>query len=114
MNHKSSVIQRKKVLNEQLSKIVNSIVRYYEPEKIILFGSLVTGEINKWSDIDLLVIKKTDKRFFDRLSEIARRCDNQVGLDCLVYTPLEYEQEKKENIFFREEIAKKGKVIYEK
>jgi len=114
MDRDSAKIERKTILDEQLSKIVGSIVRHYEPEKIILFGSLATGKISEWSDIDLLVIKETDKTFFDRLNEIARRCDYQVGVDCLVYTPLEYEQERKENIFFREEIVEKGRVIYEK
>ncbi|MBI1929194.1 nucleotidyltransferase domain-containing protein [Candidatus Poribacteria bacterium] len=102
------------MLDEQLPQIVSAIIREYNPEKIILFGSLATGTTGEWSDIDLLVIKETDQKFFDRLNEIARKCDNQVGMDCLVYTPREYEQESAENPFFREEIVKKGRVIYEK
>jgi uncharacterized protein len=114
MTPNSAAVERKAILEEQLSNIVNSIVNQYAPEKIILFGSLATGEIHEWSDIDLLVIKETDQRFLKRLHEIARICENRVGLDCLVYTPQEYERESRENLFFQEEIVKKGRVIYEK
>ena len=44
-------------LSKNLKRIVNSL-RRYEPEKNILFGSLTKKEIDKYSDIDLVVIKE--------------------------------------------------------
>ncbi len=42
---------------EVLHEIVQRIVQVAKPEKIILFGSAVRGEMGPHSDIDLLVIK---------------------------------------------------------
>jgi len=42
---------------EILREIVRRIVQVARPEKIILFGSAVRGEMGPDSDIDLLVIK---------------------------------------------------------
>ena len=40
-----------------LDEIVQRILSVASPEKIILFGSAVTGEITEDSDIDLLIIE---------------------------------------------------------
>jgi hypothetical protein len=37
----------------------------------------------------------------------------RVGIDILVYTPVEFENLCKERAFFREEILGKGKILYE-
>ena len=44
----------------------------YHPQKIYLFGSHAHGTSDKLSDVDLVIIKKTKKPFFDRLREIRR------------------------------------------
>ena len=106
--------KREKILRRNLNKIVKDLKRNYEPEKIILFGSLAIEKVKEFSDIDLLIVKKTKKRYFDRIREVVKLCDYDIGVDFLVYTPKEYDEEIKENIFFREEIINKGKVVYEK
>jgi len=45
---------------DKISEIINKIARDYDPDKIILFGSSATGNVNENSDLDLLVIKETD------------------------------------------------------
>lgn len=52
-------------LTQELSRIAEVLIKEYQPEKIILFGSLATNQIDKWSDIDLIVIKDTDKSFYE-------------------------------------------------
>jgi len=100
---------------KELHQVVEKLKTSYKPEKIILFGSLANGRIKKWSDIDLAIIKKTKKRFLDRLEEVALLCDYSVGIDFLVYTPEEFEQMKSEKRYFiTDEIIKKGKVMYER
>lgn len=42
----------------------------YEPEKIILFGSLARGDTHEWSDIDLLIVKDTDASYGERVKEL--------------------------------------------
>jgi predicted nucleotidyltransferase len=100
-------------LNRELTRIVEVLIKEYQPEKIILFGSLATNQINEWSDIDLIVIKDTDKSFYERLEEVVKIAKPTIGTDIIVYTPKEIE-EMKESMFYVEEILKKGKVIYER
>jgi predicted nucleotidyltransferase len=104
---------REKLLMVDTKRLVEIIKEKYSPEKIILFGSLVNGNVKSTSDIDILIIKKTNKRFFERLREVAILCKINSGADILVYTPEEFEEEIRDNIFVREEIYKKGKVIFD-
>ncbi len=45
---------------KKLSEIIRRIVEVAKPDKIIMFGSAVKGEMGPHSDIDLLVIKSGD------------------------------------------------------
>jgi predicted nucleotidyltransferase len=98
----------------ELDKIVASIGANYQPEKIILFGSLAEGTASGESDIDLLVIKETDKNPWDRSAEVDRYVDHQVPVDILVYTPAEIAGRLSVNDLFIKDICTRGKVIYEK
>ncbi|MDI6689720.1 MAG: nucleotidyltransferase domain-containing protein [Actinomycetota bacterium] len=104
---------RKKLLERNIESIVSTLKEKYKPEKIILFGSIVSGQISLTSDIDLLIIKKTNTGFYERLKEVITLCDYDVGIDFLVYTPEEFEEEAKSNLFFQKEVLEKGKVIYD-
>jgi uncharacterized protein len=107
--------QRKKELRHALAEMLPVIIQQYRPEKIILFGSLATGEVTESSDIDLLIIKKTKKRSLDRRKEVLQLVRPQIAVDFFVYTPHEFAQAQKEmRPFFVEEIKTKGQVLYEK
>lgn len=101
-------------LDTELDKIVASIGANYQPEKIILFGSLAEGTASEESDIDLLVIKETDKNPWDRSAEVDRYVDHHVPVDILVYTPAEVAGRLAVNDLFIKDIFSRGKVIYEK
>jgi predicted nucleotidyltransferase len=91
------------------------LIREYEPEKLILFGSVAQGEIHEWSDLDLVVIKRTDKPLLERIEEVLRLVRPKVGLDVLVYTPEEMEDLIEERrVFVLDEIIYKGAVAYER
>ena len=51
----------KQTLDVYLDDIISGLKANYSPEKIILFGSYSDGTFTKNSDIDLLIIKQTDK-----------------------------------------------------
>src|SRR2546422_76417 len=78
-------------LEQELHRMVEILIRKYEPEKLILFGSAAQGELHEWSDLDLVVIKRTDKPLLERIEEVLRLVRPKVGLDVLVYTPEEME-----------------------
>ena len=102
---------RHQLLLNELERITDIIIREYRPKKIILFGSMVSGEIHDLSDIDLMVVKESDKPFFSRLEEIIQLTLPKVGTEILVYTPEEFEGIK-DRVFVQEEIIKKGRVLY--
>lgn len=101
-------------INNNLQAVVRDLKRYYDPDKIILFGSVVSGKTGPHSDIDLVVIKRTSLPFFKRAQQLAELLDYDVDIDFLVYTPEEFDRMARERRFFREEVLKKGKVIYDR
>ncbi len=104
---------RKQILTRELKRIVKILIENYQPEKIILFGSLANGQVGEWSDIDLVIIKNTRQRFMERLREVIKLTMPEVGVDFLVYTPTEVEQAVREGrLFLKQEILGRGRVIY--
>jgi predicted nucleotidyltransferase len=108
------VDQRRKLLESELSRIVEVLCKDYGPEKIVLFGSMAEGKIHEWSDIDLLIIKDTPSRPIDRILEISRLVEPRAGIDLFVYTPKEMEVLLEEQYAFFTRIVAKGRVLYEK
>ena len=84
----------------------------YRPQKVIVFGSLASGNVTDASDLDLVIVKNTSKRYFDRIREVIAICDYDIGVDFLIYTPQELNEAAKVNPFVRDEILSKGKVVY--
>lgn len=111
---RSTAWDRRAVLEAELRRYLMLLRTEYEPEKVILFGSLAAGEVGEWSDIDLVVVKETDRRFLDRTKDVLRLLQPRVGVDVLVYTPQEYARLARERPFVRAEIEGKGRVLYER
>ena len=99
---------------KEMQRIVAKISRDYSPEKIILFGSLASGRATDASDIDLLVIKKTDQNPWQRTREVSRMFEHTTPIDLLVYTPDEIIARIEMNDFFIQDIMEHGKVVYER
>lgn len=101
-----------------LEDLVGFIASEYQPERIILFGSSATEMHGKGSDIDLLIIKKTSKRFVDRVVELMRLIRSRFGFEYpvepLVYTPDEFKKAEEINSIFTRKVLSKGIVLYEK
>ncbi len=83
---------RETALKAELARILPLIIEKYQPEKIILFGSLATGEVHEWSDIDLAIIKETDLYDYDRLFELKRLVNCDLATDVFIYRPRVYRQ----------------------
>lgn len=98
-------------INQELDRILK-IIKNAGAEKAILFGSSARGDIDSKSDIDLIIIKKTDKPFLKRLEEFYAEINPNIAMDILVYTPEEFEDLKTKNPFIFRAISE-GKIIYE-
>lgn len=99
-------------MSDKVKQIVDELVKNYQPEKVILFGSRVHGKTHEWSDVDLVVIKKTDKKFRDRIGEASSSFRHILPVDIIVYTPEEFIRMSNENWFVKEEVVRKGQVVY--
>jgi len=101
-----------------LKEVVNFIVSEYKPERIILFGSYVTQTEEEPLDIDLLIIKKTNKCFVDRVIDVIQLIRNRFGfkypIEPLVYTPDEWKDAMQINSIFIRTVLSKGIVLYGK
>ncbi|HEX9666273.1 MAG TPA: nucleotidyltransferase domain-containing protein [Thermodesulfobacteriota bacterium] len=98
---------------EKIERVKRCLLRY-QPQKIIIFGSCAREDADEYSDIDVVVIKQTDKRFIERLIEAAKFLDNDLGkVDVFVYTDEEFEEMKRSGNPFIEKVLKEGRVIYQ-
>lgn len=109
-----TIQDREKALKDELHRITEVIKNEYDPEEIVLFGSLADNHVHEWSDIDLLVIKQTDKRPIERTMEVVRLVQPKVGIDLFIYTPAEYDVLLRERYSFLLNILKTGRTVYEK
>ena len=103
---------RAALLRAELDRIIEILLKDYRPEGILLYGSLAQDQVRDWSDIDLIVIKQTNKRFLDRAAEVIALVQPRLGADIAVYTPDEWEDLRENRPFVRTEILGKGKWLY--
>jgi predicted nucleotidyltransferase len=100
------------VLNEMTSRLV----RAFQPEEIILFGSHAWGIPNEDSDIDLYVIvDESNERPLQRARR-ARACLEgvRVAKDILVRTRAEAEKYRHVHASLECQVFEKGRVLYER
>lgn len=110
----------KSALNPPVSKtLLNTIVRRLvsklDVEKVILFGSYVTGMATKDSDVDLFIVVNTKEKGLRRYSLVSELLEpRRIPMDIIVKTPAEVK--KRAGLFdpFIKNIYKSGKVLYEK
>jgi len=98
---------------KSLKDIRRRLIKEYDPDKIILFGSRVEGKDNEGSDIDLVIVKETEKRPLDRRIEVETLlADRAVPIDIVVYTPDEIRNLYSMGSPFVEEIVENGRLLY--
>ncbi len=99
----------------EIKKIARQVVKAYQPEKIILFGSYAYGEPDADSDLDLLIIKKTSEQFIDRWVTVRRIVSDpkrSIPFEPIVLTPDEVEERLAIGDQFVEEIVTEGEILY--
>ena len=95
-----------------LDEIVRRIVAVAQPEKIILFGSAARGEMNRHSDLDVLVVKAGVHRG-DMTESIYRHLRGvEAAVDVIVVTPADVERYRNSHALVIKPALREGKVIY--
>lgn len=100
------------LLKESLGRAVDTLSAIDEVERVSLFGSYVRGDADLFTDLDILVVMKTDRGFVDRLTRLYSLLALPVDLDLLCYTPQEFEALKDRP--FLKRILQEEVVLYEK
>jgi len=95
-------------MDQEIIRIFASI----HPHKLILFGSRAKSTHDEYSDVDLIVVYPTNKRFLDRLAELYVLWDLPYAVDILAYTPEEFKHMSQESAFIMDAV-KQGRVIYD-
>ena len=107
---KSELTEHLLALRERLLPVL----RRSRVQKAIVFGSFARGEVSRHSDLDLILVQQTNRRFLDRydglLYELSRAVPER-DLDVLIYTPEELAAMSQRA--FIAAALDEGKVIYE-
>ena len=98
---------------EIVDKLVRAIVELVHPLRILLFGSAARGEMNRGSDLDVLVVvpegshrRHTAQLLYRQISGIG------VPFDILVATPNDLEKHKDNIGLIYRTILREGREIY--
>jgi uncharacterized protein len=104
---------RQRIQPDVIRLLARQIADRFHPQKIILFGSYAYGQPRPESDIDLLIIMKTELRESKQALQIRQFLNPLFGLDLIVYTPEKMDQRLALGDFFLSEIIERGIVLYE-
>ncbi len=90
--------------------------------KIILFGSLTSGDVQPDSDVDLIVVTNDDhlpdsykekSEVYLKVSSALTDITGKIPIDLIVYTKPMYNKFNELGSLFSKEISQKGIVLYE-
>jgi predicted nucleotidyltransferase len=98
----------------QLKKRLRPFFRKSGVDKAVLFGSFARGTASKRSDVDILIVQETNKRFLDRFSDFSWLYDllKEYAVDLLIYSPEELKRNASRP--FIKSILTEGVVLYER
>lgn len=102
-------------IETEVNNLSKQIAIKYKPQKIIIFGSYAKGAMTLDSDLDFLIIKeKVPGRIIDRARKLRKLIKKRIPADFIIYSSGEFEERKKMEDPFIQEIIKEGKVLYDK
>lgn len=102
----------REMLARSLEQVVATLSSLDEVERISLFGSYTRGEADLFTDLDLLVVMRTELGFVERLRKLYRLLSLPVDVDIICYTPEEFESMRARP--FLKQALKGEVVLYEK
>jgi predicted nucleotidyltransferase len=102
-------------IQHTIQQMVQRLIASYQPQRIILFGSLAYGDPDEDSDIDLLIVKETPETPLERrvhVRQLVADPERRIPFSPLVLTPDELERRLALGDPFYQEILRQGKVLY--
>lgn len=99
---------------KSIFELSERIVKEFQPERIILFGSYAHGHPTPDSDVDLLVILPFEVRNLRKSLEILNRVAPEFSVDLLARRPDDTARRYAEGDPLIREALDHGKVLYER
>ena len=107
--------RRVQILPEVLDDVVHRVVAAADPERLILFGSAVRGEMRPERDLDLLVIKAGNYDYHRIISDIYKSVAGaNIPVEIVLIAPEQAERYKDSFCLVVHPALKEGKVIYDR
>lgn len=97
-----------------VTEFANKVAARYQPERIVLFGSLAKRDDGTANDADILVILNHPGRNVEKAIEIENELDPRFPLDLLVRTPEQVKQRTAMNDLFIRDIVERGVTLYDR
>lgn len=103
------------MLEQEIKKVTETIIKEFNPEKVVLFGSHAWGSPEKNSDIDLFIVKDDAKKNTREMAIDLERIllPRTFPIDVIVYKPAQVEESLKDKNIFITKIITKGKTLYD-
>ena len=99
---------------QDIQRYCDAIAAAFKPRKIILFGSYACGQPTEDSDVDVMVVMpKGRPATLDTAVNIRLQVPAGFPVDVLVRGEQEMERRLRHRDLFTEQLAQKGKVMYE-
>jgi len=106
------ILSSETITPEVIDFVTQRIVHLFSPEKVIMFGSQARGESLADSDLDLFIVKDSEKGNLEMEGDInISFWGRRFPLDIVVRKPKEIEQSNSE---FLHTIFKEGVILYGK
>ena len=101
------------VHKDNIKQVAKDMAISINAERVILFGSYARGDATEQSDVDLMIIAKSNLPRFKRSRELYKLLrPHPFAMDIVVYTPHEVEKGKKTKVSFVSTVLKEGKTLY--
>jgi len=99
---------------KSIAELSARIVREFQPERIILFGSYAYGQPRADSDVDLLVLLRFEGKGFRKSLEILNHLAPEFPVDLLARRPEDTTRRYAEGDPLIREALDHGKLLYER
>ena len=99
----------------EIARLARPVFERHNIDRAILFGSFATGRQSRKSDVDLILVQRTAKRYFERFEGLLQDLYRMIPgreIDCFIYTPEELASIS--HRFFVRRALDEGTVIYER
>ena len=111
--HRSPSNGETMIQRQRIRAFVAAVVRRFQPERVVLFGSYAYGRPHADSDVDLLVVMRHRGAGLGQAARIRQVIRSGFPMDLIVRSPANIRKRMKMGDSFIREILEKGQVLYE-